>query len=338
MKEPLISVIVLTYNQEDTIARTLDSVLAQCCSAPFEVVVGDDCSTDGTRHICEAYAKQHPDTIRLMPATANKGVVDNYYDCFETCRGEYIADCAGDDFWTDKYKLEKEWKVLAANANVTVVHTNWNRYYEDTKREVANKEVPFASPITRGSLMLESIITQTTAPVIHLCTAMYRAKVLRDFYNTNRALLRNKEFGCEDLQIAFVLAHQGDVAYLPETTLDYSVGHTSVSCLPDSAQQFRFVQRTASLSWLLASHFNLDTPRTRAFFALKSYELLMHAFRCHNTALRSEALEYANEWRVALGKKARCVMWVTKCPLMWRAALLLRKGLMGLKRVMHPLK
>ena len=64
----------------------------------------------------------------------------------------------------------------------------------------------------------------------------------------------------------------------------------------------------------------------------------MHAFRCHNTALRSEALEYANEWRVALGKKARCVMWVTKCPLMWRAALLLRKGLVGLKRAMHPFK
>ena len=338
MDKPLISVIVLTYNQEDTIARTLDSVLAQRCSAPFEVVVGDDCSTDGTRHICEAYAKQHPDTIRLMPAAANKGVVDNYYDCFEACRGEYIADCAGDDFWTDNLKLEKEWKVLAANAGVTVVHTNWNRYYEDTKREVANKEVPFAQPVTKGTLMLESIITQTTAPVIHLCTAMYRAKVLRDFYNTNRALLRNKEFGCEDLQIAFVLAHLGDVAYLPDTTLDYSVGHTSVSCQPDSAQQFRFVQRTASLSWLLASHFNLDTPRTRAFFALKSYELLMHAFRCGNTSLRDEALKYAATWQVVPGMKAKCVTCITKYLPLWKAALLLRKRVVGLKRALHLVK
>ena len=113
--ENMISVVVITYNQEATISRTLDSILMQQCHVPYEIVIGEDCSTDNTRAICQSYAEKHPDKIRLICNQQNKGIVDNYFDCLLECRGKYIADCAGDDFWTDPQKLEKEICVMEAH-------------------------------------------------------------------------------------------------------------------------------------------------------------------------------------------------------------------------------
>ena len=79
--ENLISVVVCTYNQEATIARTLDSILMQQCHVPYEIILGEDCSTDGTLAICETYASKHPDKIRLLANKENKGLLDNYFDC-----------------------------------------------------------------------------------------------------------------------------------------------------------------------------------------------------------------------------------------------------------------
>ncbi|MDE7143493.1 MAG: glycosyltransferase family 2 protein, partial [Muribaculaceae bacterium] len=62
-----VSVIVLTYNQEDTISRTLDSILAQQVDFDYEIIVGDDASTDRTRQICTQYQQRHPDRLRIMP-------------------------------------------------------------------------------------------------------------------------------------------------------------------------------------------------------------------------------------------------------------------------------
>lgn len=62
---PKVSVIVLTYNQEKLIGRTLDSIIAQECDFPFEIIVGEDCSTDGTLTVCREYEARYPGIIRL---------------------------------------------------------------------------------------------------------------------------------------------------------------------------------------------------------------------------------------------------------------------------------
>lgn len=228
MMEDKISVIVATYNQEDTIARTLDSILMQRCHLPIEIVVGEDCSTDSTRTVCESYAQRCPHIVRLMPKTPNKGMIRNYYDCLMACRGKYIADCAGDDFWTDPEKLEKELRIMEEHPTVTLVHTNWRFYNEDTHNTKDNTYVPFPALITKGTDILEAVITQTTAPVVHTCTSLYRADVIKRCYDEDPELFRNPENGCEDLQLVCMLAANGDVAYLPDHTLNYSVGRLSL--------------------------------------------------------------------------------------------------------------
>lgn len=82
-----ISIIVVTYNQEETIGRTLDSILSQRYEGDFEIVIGDDASTDRTGEICRDYAARYPARIRYIGRERNLGVVRNYFDCIEQSRG-----------------------------------------------------------------------------------------------------------------------------------------------------------------------------------------------------------------------------------------------------------
>ena len=97
--QPLVSVLVATYNQEKYIAQTLDCILMQQCSFEFEIIIGEDCSTDKTREICLEYQAKYPDQIVLCLNEYNKGLLDNYFDIFLKTKGKYIADCGGDDYW-----------------------------------------------------------------------------------------------------------------------------------------------------------------------------------------------------------------------------------------------
>ena len=84
---PIVSVIVCTYNQEGTIGAALDSILAQITDFDYEIVVADDCSTDGTRDICRDYSARFPDRIRLILNDENLGIADNYFGTLYECRG-----------------------------------------------------------------------------------------------------------------------------------------------------------------------------------------------------------------------------------------------------------
>ena len=119
----LVSVIVQTFNQEKFIKKCLDSILSQKTEFDFEILIGEDNSSDKTREICIAYANRFPQKIRLfLHRDENKIKVDNiptgnfnaFYN-FYNARGKYIAFCEGDDYWNDPLKLEKQVDFLEAN-------------------------------------------------------------------------------------------------------------------------------------------------------------------------------------------------------------------------------
>ena len=112
MTLPLVSIIMITYNHERFIAQAIEGVLMQETGFPFELVIGEDCSTDGTRAVCEKYAREHPDRIRLLPAERNLGMNLNARRTLRACRGKYIANCEGDDLWTDAGKLQRQAEYL----------------------------------------------------------------------------------------------------------------------------------------------------------------------------------------------------------------------------------
>lgn len=113
---PYVSVWVLTYNHARFISQCLDGILAQRTNFSFEICLGEDDSSDGTRQICQGYAAKYPELIRLFLRDRNDpfraGCAGewqyNFIETFKSCRGKYVAMCDGDDFWDDPKKLQKQ--------------------------------------------------------------------------------------------------------------------------------------------------------------------------------------------------------------------------------------
>lgn len=127
--QPLVSVSLITYNHAPYVRQALDSVLMQQTDFPYEICVGEDGSTDGTREICLEYARRYPDKIRLFlrdranPARQRYRVpyAHNGQATYEACRGKYTAFVEGDDYWTCPTKLAQQAAVLESNPTVTAV-------------------------------------------------------------------------------------------------------------------------------------------------------------------------------------------------------------------------
>lgn len=119
----LVSVLVQTYNHEAYIKKCLDSILEQKTSFEFEILLGEDASSDKTREICIEYAQKYPDKIRLLlhhPTNKIKvldiitGNFNAFYNFYQA-RGKFIAFCEGDDYWTDTNKLQLQADFLSKN-------------------------------------------------------------------------------------------------------------------------------------------------------------------------------------------------------------------------------
>ena len=116
-----VSIIVPTYNHEKYIAQTIESILKQKTSYGYEILIGDDCSTDNTRRIIDEYKEQYPDIIRVFYHKKNVGATKNGYTLFKHSKGEYLAFCDGDDYWDDEYRLQRDIEFLEANFQYTGV-------------------------------------------------------------------------------------------------------------------------------------------------------------------------------------------------------------------------
>lgn len=108
---PKVSVCMISYNHEAYIRQAIESVLSQDVDFPIELVIGDDCSPDGTAVICEEFARRDP-RVSLLPRDRNLGVMPNFTRTLLACSGEYVAVCEGDDYWTDPQKLRKQVQFL----------------------------------------------------------------------------------------------------------------------------------------------------------------------------------------------------------------------------------
>ena len=124
MENPLASIVVITYNQEKSLPVTLDSLLAQKTSFPFEIVVGDDCSKDGTREVLADYARRYPEIIRPIYNEHNLGILGNYVSTLSHCKGKYLSACAGDDFWNDPEKLQLQVDIMEKDPEIGLVYTD----------------------------------------------------------------------------------------------------------------------------------------------------------------------------------------------------------------------
>lgn len=112
LKNIKVSIICVTYNHEKYIREALDSIVMQETNFDFEVLIGEDCSSDGTREILKEYEDRYPGLFRMFYRDVNMGASKNEYELFMAARGEYIAALELDDKWTDSKKLQKQYDFL----------------------------------------------------------------------------------------------------------------------------------------------------------------------------------------------------------------------------------
>lgn len=126
MKDPIISVCMITYGHENYISKAIHGVLDQNTSMSFELVIANDCSPDRTDDIVKEIIESHPKghLIKYYKHAKNLGMLSNFAFALNACRGKYIALCEGDDYWNDYNKLEIQSTFLETNQDFSLVGHN----------------------------------------------------------------------------------------------------------------------------------------------------------------------------------------------------------------------
>ena len=174
---PLVSICIPTYNHGKYIRQCLEGVMMQQTSFAFEVIVGEDCSTDDTRSIIEEFEAKYPGIIKPVYHPQNVGPQRNAYEfCWPRLTGKYIAVCEGDDYWTDPHKLQKQVDFLEANEEFVLCFHEVRTVTE--KDEVLREEAGafrvfdwksiFSQHIATMSVVFRNCIPSTHEDFIHV--------------------------------------------------------------------------------------------------------------------------------------------------------------------------
>lgn len=255
MTEPLVSVHMITYNHALFIKQAIEGALMQKSNFSFELVIGEDCSTDGTREIVFEYQKKHPDVIRVVTSDKNVGATQNGLRTLRACRGKYIAFCEGDDYWHNPVKLQKQADYLESHSECGLVFTDYDFYYNSTNKEIrkVNCSKGFCLPV---NLTIEQIIGPEGG-VIRTCTVMIRKNLLEQVTDDDPYLYQNNNLLMGDLQLFAELTSISEVSYLPESTATYRIHDESATRSKDSAKTAHFCKSACEIKLYLCDKYKL---------------------------------------------------------------------------------
>lgn len=213
MPEPLVSVHTTAYNHAPYIRKCIEGVLAQKTDFPFEFLIGEDCSTDGTREIVMEYAARYPGIIRVVTSDANVGSKENGFRCQALSRGKYVAFCEGDDYWTDPLKLKKQIEFLEKNPKFVGVGSDY-AVSDASGRVVKDKGVDFGvlKKDDQGNYCIRNLQAPKTLTTVY-----------RQIDIVSRQVFHFSEVKNGDWIYAQLMLRSGDIAVLPDVTGVYTM-------------------------------------------------------------------------------------------------------------------
>jgi glycosyltransferase involved in cell wall biosynthesis len=199
-----VSVLVMTYNHVRFIAQALESVLMQHTNFAYEIIISEDCSTDGTREIVLEFYKQYPERIRLFLSEQNIRTNVVVVRGLDAAKGRYVALLDGDDYWTATDKLQKQADFLDAHPECAVCFHNATVVHEDGSRAPWNWTLPDHPAIST----LEDI---WLGNFIATCSTMFRRDLFGEVPGWYATL-----FPITDWPLHILNAEHGHIGYLNE--------------------------------------------------------------------------------------------------------------------------
>ena len=290
MTAPLVSVHMITYNHAPYIAQAVEGVLQQKTNFPFELVIGEDCSTDGTREIVFEYQKKYPDIIRVITSDKNVGAKANGYRTMKACQGKYLAFCEGDDYWHHPHKLQKQADYMESHPECGLVHSSYDVYLVKSKKKIEDFikykkwDIPQEPSITD---FIEG--KHELAYGILTCTVMVRHTLCEQIMESDPYLYLSGAFLRGDTQLWAEIAHISHLHYIPESLATYNVLEESGTQSKDITKSLRLQIADAELGLYLCNKYNLQSSMKNKMEAMKYNCLLRRAFHTRSAELADEA-------------------------------------------------
>ena len=223
----LVAIWMITYNHERFISQAIESVLNQKTDFRYRLFIGEDCSTDNTRHICMEYEKHYPNKITLILNQRNdlrQNGLNTYFACFNSgCK--YIAQLEGDDFWIDPYKLKKQVDVLERYSEFAMCFTN--SYIVDGNNHIIKNSR--LENDRKRNLTQADIISGLVPPTN---TIMIRNTIRKHF-------IQFPDIVNGDILISALATENGDAKYIDEITASYRIHDKSLWSSNSSEYQIK---------------------------------------------------------------------------------------------------
>ena len=207
------SVMMITYNHEPFISQAIDSVLMQDVDFAYELVIGEDCSTDNTKSIVMDYQSRHSDKIRLLPSDRNLGMMRNFERTYRACRGQYLSILDGDDYWTSTEKLKRQVKFLDENPDFSLCFSRIN-----IERDGVVNHNEWAPVVAKDISDLADLVEENFIPS---CSVTYRMGLVPRFPEWMFSLCIG------DWPLHILHAQHGKIGFLREIMAVYREHHTS---------------------------------------------------------------------------------------------------------------
>src|SRR5260370_1696770 len=255
---PGVSVLMITYNHAAYVAKAIEGVLAQQLAEPFELIIGEDCSTDDTRAIVEGLRQRYPETIRLITGPRNVGMNENFRRTALTARGEYVAFCEGDDFWHNPLKLARQLAVARANPNIGMVYSDYDRAVRLLGRwRIMRNVIGRSGERPAEGDALEDLLDRIQ---VHLSTMLCRRAMVSAYL---QSALYDATLKLGDVPLLLYCAAHAQVGYLAESTSIYrSIPNSAVN--RSSSRRLQIVQDHVAVVRRFEVQFGSDPERRRA--------------------------------------------------------------------------
>ena len=282
MNSPLVSICCITYNHERYIKDALEGFVKQKTDFPFEIIISDDCSTDKTHDIILDYKKKHPNLFRDVSPEANLGVIENWKHVHQEAKGELIAFCEGDDYWTDQYKLQKQATFMLSHSGCGLSITDFQYQNDNDYNNLS--EAAFS---TLNTFQPKSFIEHLkNAGYIGPMTWMYRRRVfmqnIQDYNNIKDGTLA----------LALDLFGSSEVAYLPDVTAVYRT-HSSSAANPNSAlKRLEYIKGVYNIQIMYAKKYKCNQETIDNIQMQNYFTSMLLAIECSDQAFIEEAKQF----------------------------------------------
>jgi glycosyltransferase involved in cell wall biosynthesis len=218
--EPLVSVYMLAYRHEKFVAEAINGVIAQQCTFPIELIIGEDCSPDRTREIVFDCQRRYPNLIRVLTSAKNVGAYTNARRCQLAARGKYVAVCEGDDYWHHPGKLQMQVDAMTRNPAAALVHTDFDRRVGD--RILRNWNQRNSRPDLAQGEAFDALLRRMS---VVTATVMHKRDILMAYMEEDS---EDSAWPFGDYPRALYASLHGPVIYLPTSTATYRYAAGSV--------------------------------------------------------------------------------------------------------------